>query len=379
MVTIKDRAVRWFIKSIVMPKQEIMDTPGFIVSKFAEKGSTVYLRELWIPESLLVDVEKEIVKKFGDKGRQALYSAGKRFGWRYGVVAHFANIRMVSKEQLLKNMYLFIEYATCIWAKEYNYEPDVDKKTFEATSENFIICEKNGIGHLMSEGCPGGYFAYLMDDPTLEGTHVQCQGNGNPMCKLIFAPAEVLKSRGVKYIAETKVDDLQIGDRYAGINEIRKPEFAKYSFNDLVNSRVFRQEGNYLMYLDERHFICEESIIDLLEMEIKKIEGGEDVVYGACFEFGKSLGKKMGGKLDSASTYMSAKGWGDILIMKKEGKIRAYSKYFPWTIYSDKLNFIVFSGVISGLISGIENKDIKLKKKSADVNSGYLTVNLEEI
>ena len=379
MVSIKDRAVRWFIKNIVMPRQEIMDTPGFIVSKFAEKGTTVYLRALWLPESLFVDIEKEMVEKFNDEGRQALYSAGKRFGWRYGVAANFANIKTVSKEQLLKNMYLFIEYVTCIWAKEYSYEPDIDNKTFEATSGDFIICEKNGIGHLMSEGCPGGYFAYLMDEPTLEGTHIECQGKGNPLCRLIFAPADVLKRRGIKYISETKVDDLEIGESYAGINRIRKPESAKYSFNDLVNSGLFKQVGNYVMYLDERHFYCEESIIDLLEMEVKKIEGGEDVLYDACFGFGERLGKKMGGKTDSASKYMSASGFGDILIVKRGGNTRVYSKYFPWTTYSDKINFTVFSGVISGLISGIENKEIRLKKKSADIKSGYLALTLEGV
>ena len=31
------------------------------------------------------------------------------------------------------------------------------------------------------------------------------------------------------------------------------------------------------------------------------------------------------------------------------------------------------------LISGIENKEIKLKKKNADIDEGYLTVTLEEV
>jgi len=379
MVSIKDRAVRWFIKNVVMPKQEVMNNPGFIVSQFAEKGTEVYMRDIWIPESLFVEIEKEIVEKFGGDGRQILYSAGKRFGWRYGLVAHFANIHEVSKEQLLKNMYLFIEFVTCIWAKEYEYVPDIDNKTFEAKSEDFVVCEKNGIGHLMSEGCPGGYFAYLMDDPTLEGTHIKCQGKGNEMCELIFAPSEVLKKRGIKHITETNIEGLEQGENYASINAIRKPEFAKYSFNDLVDSGLFKHVGNYVMYLDERHFYSEESIIDLLEMEIKKIDGGEDVLFNVCFEFGKKLGKKMGGEQDSASTYLSATGWGDILIMKKKEKTMVYSNYFPWTIYSDKINFVVFSGIISGLISGVSNKEIRLKKKDANIEEGYLTVTLEEV
>ena len=379
MVSIKDRAVRWFIKNVVMPKQEVMDNPGFIVSQFAEKGTEVFMRDLWIPESLFVEIEKEIVKKFSDKGRQSLYSAGKRFGWRYGLVAHFANIHEVSKEQLLKNMYLFIEFVTCIWAKEYEYAPDIDNKTFEAKSEDFVVCEKNGIGHLMSEGCPGGYFAYLLDDPTLEGTHIKCQGEGNEMCELIFAPSEVLKEREIEHLTETNIEELEQGASYANINAIQKPKFAKYSFNDLVNSRVFKHTGNYVAYLNERHFYCETSIIDLLEMEIKKIDGGEDVLFKVCFEFGKKLGKKMGGGEDSVSTYMSAIGWGDILIMKKKGKTMVYSNYFPWTIYSDKINFIVFSGVMSGLISGASNDEVKLKKKNADIEDGYLTVTLEEV
>jgi len=379
MVKIKDMAVRWFIKNVVMPRQEVMNNPGFIVSQFGEKGKRVYLRALWLPESLFVEMEKAMVGKFGDAGRQVLYSAGKRFGWRYGIVAHFANINEIPRDQLLKNMYLFVEYVTCIWAEEYKYEPDLDNKTFNAVSRDFIICEKNGMGHLMSEGCPGGYFAYHVNDPTLEGTHIKCQGEGNERCELIFAPAEVLDKKGIKYISETNIDNLEKGEVYDGINAIRKPQFAKYSFNDLIDSGLFKHKGNYVIYLDERHFYSEESIIDLLEMEIQKIDGCEDFVYDVCFEFGKKFAKKMKGNLDSVSTYISAVGWGDILILKKAGKINVYSNYFPWTIHSSKINFVIFSGVISGMISAIENKDIKLKKKNIDLTQGYLTVTLGEV
>ncbi|ODS40342.1 hypothetical protein BEH94_05435 [Candidatus Altiarchaeales archaeon WOR_SM1_SCG] len=379
MVSIKDNLVKWFIKTIVLPRTHLMDNPGFLISKVSEKGMDLHLRSLWIPEGLFVEIENKIVEKFRSEGRQALYSAGWRFGWRYGIVANFANIHQVAEKQLLKNMYLFIKYVTCIWAREYDYEPDIKNKTFRAKSRDFIVCDKNGIGHLMSEGCPGGYFAYLMDDATLQGTHIKCQGKGNEMCELIFAPAEVLERQGIKYIKETNTENLELGKEYRDINAVRKTEFEKYSFSDLINSGVFKHRENYVMYLDERHFHCEASMIDLLETEIQKLGGGEDLMYDVCFEFGKKLGKKMAQEKYSASTYMSAIGWGDILVMKKSGKTSVYSKYFPWTIYSNKLNFIYFSGIMSGMLSGIENKDIKLKKKDANIEEGYLTVTLEEV
>jgi len=49
MPAVKDRVVTWWIQNIIIPRQEIIDQPGFVVTTFTEKKFKAYLREFFIP------------------------------------------------------------------------------------------------------------------------------------------------------------------------------------------------------------------------------------------------------------------------------------------------------------------------------------------
>src|SRR3989338_6942112 len=83
MVDDKERIKKWFMKNVILPNNEIIDKPGFIVYQFNAKAKQAYMREMLFPETILANIEKETAKKYKEKGRRALYRAGKRWGYRF--------------------------------------------------------------------------------------------------------------------------------------------------------------------------------------------------------------------------------------------------------------------------------------------------------
>ena len=71
----KKNLKEWFVKNIILPNNEIIDKPGFIMQQFNEKDTSAFLREMLFPEKLLADIELKAAKKYGTRGREALYKA----------------------------------------------------------------------------------------------------------------------------------------------------------------------------------------------------------------------------------------------------------------------------------------------------------------
>ena len=111
-------------------------------------------------------------------------------------------------------------------------------------------------------------------------------------------------------------------------------------------------------------------------------------MFDVSFDYGKSLAEESKQELNNhtalgsaesfITNYMSALGWGDILVMKKSRKYTVVSNYFPWTKWAKNIKFIMFRGIISGLLSGFLNKKITLKKFQTDFSGGFLTVIADE-
>jgi len=381
MVKIKDNIVRWFIKNVVMPRQEIIDKPGFIVCQFTEKGKETYLRELIVSESLFAQIETEFIKKFGDKGRQALYSAGKKFGYRYALISNFPTIKETSEKDFENFIYMFMRYIETMWSSGISHSIDFKTKEYDVKLNDYIICRKNGIGHFMLEGCVSGYWEFCIDDETVEGIQIKCTGRGDDYCELICAPYKVLSEKRLNVIKEKSLENLELGKNYRTINAIRNTVYAKRSFQYLVNAGFFKHSGGVVIFGDERYFGCEASIIYLLEDEIKKLKNGENILFDVCFKFGKKLVEEQRDKVskDFIMDYMSALGWGDILIKKKEGKNMAISNLFPWTKFSKDCNFVVYKGLLSGLLSGFLGNHILLKKVETHLSSEGFAVIVSEI
>ncbi len=386
-MVVKDKIVTWYLKNIYIPKSEITDKSGYICEHVGGQRE-IFLRELLLPETVFVELEKRMVKEI--KGKNILYSIGKRFGYRYAFASKFTTIDKVSKKIFLRYSYFLVRYIESIsYGKNLNHKVNYDKRMFNLNAKEYIICRKNGLGYILTSGGTAGIWAYMTCDPTVEGVQTKCQGRGDKKCELICAPAKVLKEKKIKFLKETDLENLEIDAEYMEINKIRPTQFARYSLKDLIDSGFFEYSKGVIHYKAERHFLCEASLMYILEKELKKLKGGGKVLFDVSFDYGKNLAEESKQELNNASSssgsaesfitnYMSALGWGDILVMKKSGKYTVVSNYFPWTKWAKNIKFIMFRGMISGMLSGFLDKKITLKKLQTDFSGGFLTVIADE-
>jgi predicted hydrocarbon binding protein len=190
---LKEDLFKWFVRNIVYAKNEIIDRPGFIVCQYTEKGKTTYMREIFYPEAVWVKFEKNLIDKYGDKGKQAIYSAGKRFGYSYTHASGFSKMKDISRKTFENNVYFFLRYIECVWTNRLEHEIDYNRELFKATFDDYVVCPKNGKGYLMMAGCVAGWWAYLIDDKNAEGIQTRCVGRGDEECEIICGHNEDLQ------------------------------------------------------------------------------------------------------------------------------------------------------------------------------------------
>jgi predicted hydrocarbon binding protein len=264
------------------------------------------------------------------------------------------------------------------YAKKLEYAADIKSKRYEMKMEDYIVCSHNGIGQIFSDGGCAGVWAYILQNPDIEGVQVKCQGRGDKICDVLCMPSAELKKMKLKPFQERKLENLELEQGYQSINEIRAATFSSYSFKSLIDSGFFAFSHGVAEHNKMRYFGLEASYIYMLEEELKKINGAEKVIFDTAFDFGKNVAEK--DKTDNAkkfvADFMSALGWGDTMITKKHGKYIIISNYYPWTMFSKDSNFIVYSGIISGLFSGFLDKKIVFKPASKDLTSGYFSLTM---
>ena len=107
------------------------------------------------PEEFLIDLENHIIKKYGEKGKQVLYSAGKKFGYRYSKVSLYPTIRNSSIKNVKDFIYMFLRYMEATYAAELNYKI-YDEKIYEMTMKDYVVCSENGHGYILTDGGTAG-------------------------------------------------------------------------------------------------------------------------------------------------------------------------------------------------------------------------------
>ncbi|MBN1280858.1 MAG: hypothetical protein JXA00_04335 [Candidatus Thermoplasmatota archaeon] len=378
MPAVKDKVVTWWIQNIIVPKQEIIDKPGFVVTTFTEKKFTTYLREFFIPEKLFENIENIIVEKYGKQGKQTLYSAGKKFGYTYAAMSKFTTVKNSSAEEITKFSYLLVRYIEGTYAQQAEHVAEVEQKRFTINFDNYIVCRHNGKGHIMTEGGITGIWSYGMQDNTIEGIQLECQGRGNRRCFVICAPENQIQEKTKDFYRERNLVELKPDNVYNKMNEIQKTIYVKNSLKDLLNAGFFTYERGILSYKNHRFFHCESHILYLLENEIIKLPDGENILFRACFEYGNILAKDSNDKefIKFIPDFFSALGFGDILVAES-GKISIHFRYFPWTIYSKECKFIILRGIMSGFISGVLGRNIVFNKVNVDIGKN-LSVTVTE-
>jgi hypothetical protein len=373
---IKDRVVTWFIQNIILPRREIVDKPGFVVTTFTEKNQTTYLRDLFLSEQLFELIENKIVQKYGVAGKQVLYSAGKKFGYLYGSMSNFPTVKEFTKKELLDFAYLLVRYIEGTFASEAKHGINLDEKTFTIYFKDYVICRHNGLGYIMTDGGIAGIWAYAMQDKSLEGTQLECEGRGNDRCLVMCAPLKKIEEKTKNYFCEKNLPEQKFDEVYKTMNEIRATNYAQNSLRKLLDTGFFEYKKGILSYKKIRFFHCESHILYLLEQEISKLKNGEKTLFDTCFEYGKFV-RETYGETDYhkfITDYFPALGFGDIAVMESN-KLSVAAIYYPWTVFSEKSKYIIFRGIMSGLVSSALNKKIEFKKFDVTIRD-YLTLTI---
>ncbi|MEW5955926.1 MAG: hypothetical protein AB1626_05335 [Candidatus Micrarchaeota archaeon] len=369
---IKDDAVTWFVRNVLLPRWEVIDKPGFVLAPVVERGSSALTRDVFIPETLLVNVENAFKKKFGGAGEAALYSSGKKFGYSYASLSGFTQWNGSNQKDFLNFAYFLTRYVCAVYAANVSHSIDLNKKTFEITLDDYIICSKNGVGRVMGDGGIAGIWAFMVQDAMVEGVSLACQGRGDSECMILCAPSKVLGKK--LRFSEKQLSAPKIDSAYLQANQPRTCTYAKKSLKSLTDSGFFRYSEGRLVRKGERFFYAEVSLPYFLESELEKLHGGESLLFEAAFESGKKIASaEKGGGRGFLTDFLSALGYGDI---RAETGVKPVitAKYYPFTSFSNKSRFTLFKGLCSGIISVFSRKRIEFEEVKKDFSQGYLAL-----
>lgn len=373
---IKDRVVTWYIQNVILPRRIILDKPGFIITTFTEKNVTTYLRELFFPEQLLEYIETTIVQQYGEPGKQALYSSGKKFGYLYASMSNFPTIATSSEKELIDFAYLFIRFVEGTFAQKADHTADFQKKIVTITFDNYIICRHTGHGQIMTEGGSAGIWAYTLQDMTIESVQLQCQGRGDKQCYLMVAPEKQLLEKTSSIYHERNLSRYTSDDIYKIMNEVRPIQNSNNSLQVLLDTGFFNYSKGIVSYHSDRFFDTEISLFYLLEEEISRLPNGEQILFNAGAEYGRRLQKIYGGTdyKKFISDFFPALGFGDIVV-HDGNNLEICTNYYPWTVFSDHSQFIIFRGIMSGIVSGALQQRINFQHFTID-KGNYLTLTI---
>ena len=226
---VSDAIVSFFLRNIVAPRIYDMHNPGFIVSRFSDKEHEAYKREILWPEGLLSEIEARFVKEYGDNGERALYRAGKNFGYVYAGNSHFPRLSESNHAEIKKFSHMLILLISALWANQSKeLLIDTNARKLKLRFWNYVLCSKNGIGHLLGDGGIAGIWAYIMQDDEIEGVQAACQGRGGQFCEFYAAPKAQLRKEGFEFY-ESKIyaRDPAAEKFQAEINKIRQMTYNK--------------------------------------------------------------------------------------------------------------------------------------------------------
>jgi len=375
---IKDRVAVWYIQNVIIPKIEIIDRPGFIVTTFTEQGRTTYLREFLLPEGLLEKIEDKFAEKFGKRGEEVLYSSGKKFGYSYVSLSNFPRKDEMEEEDFKKFAYNFIMYIAAVFARWARHQINLKEEAFSIKLRDYIVCRHNGKGFILTEGGIAGIWAYEMKRKDIEAVQVQCQGRGDKLCMVYCAPADTLSEKYGEIKTERDLPEIRYSDEYRLMNSIRTPIYARNSMKELIDSGYFVYRKGSIMHKGERFFPCESHLIYILEEEIGKLRGGRKTLFDACFEWGKEFATTNAERLSSnfVSDIFSSLGFGDISVKEKDEGIEVTSFHYPWTVFSEKAGYDIFRGILSGVLSHITDKYMELRLVDVEMGDS-LVIRLE--
>lgn len=372
---VQDSVVRLYIKSYILPRALIFDKPGFVNFKISGK-TYVFARQVLMPESIILDFEKKLIEKFGAEGEKTLYSIGKRFGYSFGQLGRFENIRDHPGNKVKKWVAIASKFVEGTYASNIDQKTSVSKQTVDYALKNFVICDKLGYDFFLASGGAAGVIAWILQNPDIEGYLYDStfDKEGVNTSKVLCGPSRTLKSKyGAGVYSERYVDDLQQNPmEYEAFNKDVDIQHKK-SFQTYLDANYFTYKKGIISHGKERFFLLEVTGMYLLEKGLR--EDMKPLLFDSAFD----LGSRVFHESDTLGIMeiLSALGWGEVLILPSSKKIKVIIKHFPWTKHYKDIDYLLIRGMLSGFFSRIYKKKILLDKPKLEVTSEGLTLLLE--
>jgi len=374
---IKDKVVSFYVKNFLIPRAQCFDKPGFVYFNMSGK-TPVFSRQVIMPETFLMLLEKNMAERYGDDGRRALYSAGKKFGYRFAIMGGFSTKKELPKNTFLDNFEAVNKFIEGTYASEITQKPDLDNNVVEYQLKNFVVCSSLGHGYFLPLGAAAGLISRMFEASNVEGIHLMCQGKGDAFCKIVYAPKEYLekKYKNYKFFLETDLSGLELEPEYISLNRIQEIKNSTQSFKSFLDGHFFNYKEGIITRNDQRYFILEVSAIYLLERELEKNKETEKLLFDCAFETGQLMLKNIGLEfnLESITGLLTAFGLGDVLILKKEKKYVINIDFFPYSKFFKDVNFTFFNGILSGMISMVEKEKVTFSKVDSTTLNGRLNL-----
>ncbi len=368
---IKDDIERFYIQHFIMSKSQNIETPGFVFFRLSGK-TPLYARQVVMPEDFFVNLEKAMAKR-GPETAGRLYSTGKRFGYRFSMLGNFSTCKDKPGRQLVSYIDVINKFIEGTYATRIGCDIDVDRKSVRYTMQNPVVVDKLGYGYFMPLGAAAGLMSYLFQDPSIEGV-LEGFDLKSGMGSLLYAPSVDLISAGKSPSTERDLSGMEPTPEYEEFNRVRKLQYSDYSLRTLLDSKFFTFDRGFMMCGGERYFILEVSALYLIETNLRDYSGE---IYNAAFDVGMQVLKGVKNPTTkTVSDYMSAFGWGDVLVASKGAAYFANSDYFPYAKFYRDASYLIFSGFLAGMLSTLSGRTVSFSTISKDVRQGYLRVSL---
>ncbi|HLC93201.1 MAG TPA: hypothetical protein VJH23_05855 [archaeon] len=370
--------VKWFVKNILLPQVVRIDSPGFIVTVKNAQGAQISQRNVLLSETQLAEFEKGLVKKFGEEGKKIAYSIGKNHGNAYCNSFEIPRLKEGGEKTVDNFIPFFMSFMGATWGNFPEYDYDLKKKIVKFGMADHIVCRKNGLGYMLGAGVLAGGWAWIVHDTSVEGVQTQCTGRGDKECRLICAPADYLKKQGLAPFIFKADAAFQMSGTYNEMNAIRKPEYSRASLKSMIESNIFKFERNKLSFHGERYFQAGIELLYLIELTAAEKKGVKELLFSTAFEQGKKIAESEKGNDYSVfiPDFISATGFGEVLITGKAGEFAVQVNYFPWLTPYDKITYSYYKGLLSGLLTGFSGKVSKLTEHAIDVSGGQLKLSI---
>ncbi len=331
---------------ILAPQVFRIGIPGYVTGKFYTlEGQSVFVRNIFMSEDFFVELEKLVVSSNGIDGKKALYSVGKKFGYR------FASLNKFPRFDLGRSTTIIFKFFETLYAEKITIDLNANSKELILHTKDLAVTRKNGMGYVLEIGGVAGIWAYLLGDYSVE---CAIKKTSDDEFDLICAPISVLKENKHDFFECKTAESNYTDENYIQFNSppVSFPQDA-YSMDKLMQGRLFGyQQGELKFGVADARFIP----VEIYELyEIERIFDSK-IVYTAAYSSFYSIGKKIQRPPNPEmliSQALTAFGFGLVSLIRENNSAFFNFQGYPWLQSNQpKLDFPFLKGALIGFLEG---------------------------